>query len=79
MNPASLFGVRKALMSTATANPNDPSQKIAFDLMTKIAEAEGTSADKKPEDPKRYYLTLYSQCLQIVSGEDVEDVLDGDP
>lgn len=63
-------------MSTAQASPSDPSQKIAFDLMTKIAEAEGANTDNKPGDPKHYYLTLYSQCLQIVSGEDVEDVLD---
>ena len=78
MNPALLLGIRKNLMSAASVSPADAKEKIAFDLMTKIAEAESAQAEKAPENPKDYYLKLYSHCLRIVSGEDIEDVLEDD-
>ena len=46
--------------------------------MAKIAEAESINHADAPEPPREYYLTLYYQCLQVVSGEDAKDVLDAD-
>ena len=65
-------------MDSAPAKPTDMREQVAFDLMAKIAEEERATRDNSPEPPKDYYLKLYCQCLRIVSGEDVEDVLDSD-
>jgi hypothetical protein len=76
MNPALLLGFRRKLMDSAPAKPSDVRERVAFELMTKIAEEERANPETAPEPAKDYYLKLYCQCLRIVSGEDVEDVLD---
>lgn len=49
----------------------DCKQRVAFDLMTRIAQdAEGS----KPKD-REYYLTLFEQCLKAASGHSAESIL----
>ncbi len=44
------------------AAETNATERVAFDLMEKIAEKEAL-----PErSPRRYYLELYSQCLYVV-------------
>ena len=53
-------------------------ERVAFDLMEKIAQAEHAKQDKFREPNSReYYLKLYNQCHKIVSwsGVDVKDIL----
>ena len=57
---------------------NEPKERVALELLAKIAEGETGLIKEKNEKPREYYLTLYSQCLRIVSGEDVDDVLEDD-
>lgn len=54
-------------------------ERVAFDLMTRIAEAEkilGKDEGKK-SNPREYYLKLYNQCHKVVgwSGVNVKDIL----
>lgn len=77
MNPAFFLSRRRELINTGMISPSEVKDIIALDLMTKIAEAEHAKKIKEKTDtPREYYLTLYSQCLKVVSGEDVEDVLE---
>jgi hypothetical protein len=76
MNRAILLGIRRTLMANAPAKPSDVRERVAFDLMAKIAEEERANRENTREPAKHYYLKLYCQCLRIVQGEDVEDVLD---
>ena len=52
-------------------------ERVAFDLMEKIAQAEHAKQDNFREPNSReYYLTLYRQCHKIVSGRvDVKDII----
>jgi hypothetical protein len=79
MNLSGLFNHRRNMVNTtAVSNAMDTGEIkeiIAWELMLKIAEAESKNSEKK-DMPREYYLTLYSQCLQTVSGDDVEDVLE---
>jgi hypothetical protein len=51
----------------------DSKERVALDLTFRIAHTE---PDRKVEpDPRRYYLTLYQQCLRVVNGYDVNAVL----
>jgi len=78
MNPTGLFQYRRQLLNTSSVSnamdTGEIKEIIAWELMLKIAESENKNPDKH-NAPREYYLTLYSQCLQIVSGEDVEDIL----
>jgi hypothetical protein len=58
-------------------NPNESRERVAFDLMTKIAQEEANQK-KRDSDSREYYLLLYSQCLKIVSGEDLEDIIESE-
>jgi hypothetical protein len=51
----------------------DSKYQVAFDLMCAIAEE-----DKEPfgkPDPRTYSFTLYQQCLRVVAGVSVDEVL----
>lgn len=52
-------------------------ERVAFDLMEKIAQAEHAKQDNFREPNSReYYLKLYKQCHKIVSGSvNIEDVI----
>ncbi len=76
MNPAAFLNVRKQMLNTGPVNPNEVREIVALDLMQRIAAAELARTSNQPENPREYLLTLYSHCLQIVSGEDPEEVLE---
>ena len=77
MNPSMFLNYRRQLLNTGAVNTGELKEFVAWELMSKIAEAEHAKHIKeKTETPREYYLTLYSQCLKVVSGEDVEDVLE---
>lgn len=77
MIPALLLNRRRQLLNAGATSPCEVKEIVALELMTKIADAEQLKkAKEKAENPREYYLTLYSQCLQTVSGDDVEDILD---
>jgi hypothetical protein len=77
MNPTIFLNQRRQLLNTGAISPSEVKEIVALELMTRIAEAEHAKKIKEKTDtPREYYLTLYSQCLQVVSGEDVEDVLE---
>jgi hypothetical protein len=46
----------------------DSKQRVTLELMQIIVDSEGKAKYEKP-DARTYYLTLYSQCLKVVSGE----------
>ncbi|WP_151791767.1 hypothetical protein [Acinetobacter soli] len=54
-------------------------ERVAFDLMSRIAEAERVTGkdEGKKDNPREYYLKLYNQCHKVVSwsGVNVKDVL----
>lgn len=52
----------------------DSRQRVALELMQLIVDREHKSKSEKP-DARTYYLTLYSQCLKVVSGETAENAL----
>jgi hypothetical protein len=52
----------------------DSKQRVALELMEIIVDREHKSKLEKP-DARTYYLTLYSQCLKVVSGEAAENAL----
>ncbi|WP_291370608.1 MULTISPECIES: hypothetical protein [unclassified Acinetobacter] len=58
-------------------------ERVAFDLMSRIAEAEKIKGkdEGKKDNPREYYLKLYNQCHKVVSwsGVDVKAILEGDP
>ena len=50
--------------------------RVAYDLMCKVERAE--REDKESQEPKKdrkYWFTLYNQCLGIVTGSDPKRVL----
>lgn len=79
MNPALFLRRRKDLLSTGAIPPDEIKEIVALELMNKIAEAESGKAQERTATPRAYYLTLYSQALRTVSGEDVEDILEEKP
>jgi hypothetical protein len=52
----------------------DSKQRVALELMQIIVDREHKTKLEKP-DARTYYLTLYSQCLKVVSGEAAENAL----
>ena len=52
----------------------DSKQRVALELMQIIVDREPKTKLEKP-DARTYYLTLYSQCLEVVSGEAAENAL----
>ena len=52
----------------------DSKERVALELMEIIVDREHKSKSEKP-DARTYYLTLYSQCLKVVSGETAENAL----
>ncbi len=48
---------------------SDSKYRVAYDLMNKIAGQENGAKDRK------YYLTLYAQCSQVVIGRSTPDEL----
>lgn len=54
-------------------------ERVALELMEKIASAERGSGDENYRKPnsREYYLKLYNQCHQVVgwSGVNVKDIL----
>jgi hypothetical protein len=79
MNPALFLRRRKELLNTGAIPPDEIKQIVALELMNKIAEAETGKIQEKSGSPRIYYLTLYSQALRTVSGDDVEDILEEKP
>ena len=51
---------------------SDSKQRVALELMQIIADREPKTKCEKP-DARTYYLTLYSECLRVVSGEAAEN------
>ncbi|HJQ22274.1 MAG TPA: hypothetical protein VKA60_00070 [Blastocatellia bacterium] len=51
---------------------SDSKQRVALELMQIIVDREHKTKIEKP-DARTYYLTLYSQCLRVVSGEAAEN------
>ena len=49
-------------------------ERVAFDLMTRITRTDSRVADEKND--RKYWLTLYSQCLKATSGYPLESVLE---
>ncbi len=47
---------------------SDSKQRVALELMQIIVDREHKTKIEKP-DARTYYLTLYSECLKVVSGE----------
>lgn len=41
-------------------------ERVAFDLMTRIANAETSKTGSSPAQPRDYHLDLYSECLHVV-------------
>lgn len=52
----------------------DSQHRVALELMQIIVDREHKTKIEKP-DARTYYLTLYSQCLKVVSGEAAENAL----
>jgi hypothetical protein len=50
---------------------SDCKQRVAFDLMDRIARAED-SAERKS---RAYWLKLYTQCHDATSGRNIESIL----
>jgi hypothetical protein len=50
----------------------DSKQRVALELMQIIVDREHKTKIEKP-DARTYYLTLYSQCLKVVSGDAAEN------
>jgi hypothetical protein len=80
MNLSGLFNHRRNLLNTnAVPNAMDTGEikeLIAWELMTKIAQAEADKVKEQTKSPREYYLTLYAQSLRAVSGEEIEDILE---
>jgi hypothetical protein len=81
MNLSNLFNHRRNLLNNTAAVSNsmdagEIKEIIAWELMNKIADAENNKVKEKANSPREYYLTLYSQALKTVSGEDVDDILE---
>lgn len=51
---------------------SDSKQRVALELMQIIVDREHKTKIEKP-DARTYYLTLYSECLKVVSGEAAEN------
>ncbi|MCK4621530.1 MAG: hypothetical protein KAT62_04865 [Desulfuromonadales bacterium] len=49
---------------------SDSKQRVAYDLMGKIAYH-----DKAAQKDKKYWLSLYCQCLKATTGSDIEFIL----
>lgn len=47
-------------------NQNDSKERVAFDLMTTISNAEYRN-NKDRVDDRNYYTTLFRQCLYAIS------------
>ena len=47
-------------------NQNDSKERVAFDLMTAISNAEYRQDNNRIDD-RNYYITLFRQCLYAVS------------
>jgi hypothetical protein len=52
----------------------DSKHRVAFDLMSLIAQRESEDERLKNE-PRNYYLTLFHQCYKVVNGMPLEDIL----
>ena len=52
----------------------DSKERVALELMEIIIAREHKTKIEKP-DARTYYLTLYSQCLKVVSGETAANAL----
>jgi|SRR5579859_1988561 len=77
MNPRMFLTRRRQLIESGATNQPELKEIVALELMSKIADLEQAKHLKEQIDnPREYYLTLYSQCSKVVSGEDVEEVLE---
>lgn len=76
MNPATFLNYRRQLLNSGTLNTDGLKEIIAWELMTKIAQAETDKIKEQSESPRQYYLTLYAQSLRAVSGEEIEDIIE---
>lgn len=49
--------------------------QVALDLMNIIANFEnrGKNTDPRITDPRKYYLELYKQCIEVVKFQDLPD------
>lgn len=73
MNPLALRRLRQARIMQMQ-QPNEHRERVAYDLMVKIAQEDVERAGLRGK-PREYYLQLYIQCLKAVSGEDYEDIM----
>ena len=51
---------------------SDSKARVAFELMNKIDSFVNVNSDQKD---KKYWFTLYSQCLKATSGYSLESIL----
>lgn len=57
-------------MKENTTNQAGCPEAVAFDLVRAIAIAEqGTKIAEMMNDPRKYYLDLYGECLTAVRGQ----------
>ncbi len=55
----------------------DSKERVAFDLMKVISDAERASKiNEVLQNPRGYYLGLFNQCNEVVYGSPPESVLD---
>ena len=70
--------VDKTEITNAIQIKDNSIERVSFDLMEKIAQAEHAKQDNFREPNSReYYLKLYNQCHKVVSrsGVDIKDIL----
>lgn len=54
------------MSDTKSQITGDCKERVAFDQMTLIESVEEKEESRK--DPRKYYLQLYRECLQAISG-----------
>jgi len=53
---------------SVTSLPDNSRYRVALDLMNRIATSEFYDrGSKDPENPRRYFLELYTACRKVVS------------
>jgi hypothetical protein len=55
---------------------SDSKERVAYDLMSRIAVLEDTSDQQRAS--KSYWFGLYRQCFKAVSGDTLESILKED-
>jgi hypothetical protein len=64
----------RTISGTVTTRTNDSGERVAYDLMEKIAthESIAMTEERKKRD---YWIKLYHQCFRATRGATPEDIL----